>query len=110
MDHYFRSLKRSSKDVDHYFRSLKRSPARSPATDPMSSSAHPAIWMKRSSEEPDTADGTGARRMGVGGVGGGDLLLPEEEDDILDMCVRVARERLRRDDRGHFTKQVLGGK
>ena len=93
VDHYFRSLKRSPKDVDHYFRSLKRSPAPSPARDS-------AIWMKRSSEAPHTADGSGGRRTGVDGFNGEMRLLPGEEDEILDMCVKVARDKLRRDEPG----------
>ena len=75
--------------------------------DPTSSRAHPAIWMKRSSsEEPDAAHGSGGRRVGVGaatGFGGldGEMSLPlPEEDEILDMCVKVARDRLMRDERG----------
>ena len=75
--------------------------------DPTSSRANPAIWMKRSSseEQPDAAHGSGGRRVGVGatGFGGldGEMSLPlPEEDEILDMCVKVARDRLMRDERG----------
>ena len=104
-----RSLKRSSKDVDHYFRSLRRSPSR----DTMSSRALPVVWMKRSSEDPDTAPtygGNGGRRIEFGGArsatriaewDGKPVLLPlPGEDDIFDAWVKVARNRLRKDGLG----------
>ena len=99
-DHYFRSLR--TKDVDHYFRSLKRSPARSSARE------QAANWMKRSSEEHDSAgrraavgEEGGAAATGFDGSAGDALLLPPPgEDEIFDMCVKVARDRLRRDERG----------
>ena len=98
-----RSLKRSSKDVDHYFRSLRRSPSR----DTMSSRALPVVWMKRSSEEPDTAAAYGGRRTESGGArfatriaewDGKPVLLPlPGEDDIMDTWIKLARGRLRGD-------------
>ena len=101
-----RSLKRSSKDVDHYFRSLRRSPSR----DTMSSRALPVVWMKRSSEEPDTALAYGGRRTEFGGArsatriaewDGKPVLLPlPGEDGIFDTWVKVARSRLRKDGLG----------
>ena len=79
----------------------------------MSSRALPAAataWMKRSSEEPDTALTYGGRRTEFGGAGsetriagwdGKPVLLPlPGEDDIFDTWVKVARDRLRKDGLG----------
>ena len=77
----------------------------------MSSRALPVVWMKRSSEEPDTALAYGGRRTEFGGArsatriaaewDGKPVLLPlPGEDDIFDAWVKVARNRLRKDGLG----------
>ena len=76
----------------------------------MSSRALPVVWMKRSSEEPDTALAYGGRRTEFGGArsasriaewDGKPVLLPlPGEDDIFDTWVKVARNRLRKDGLG----------
>ena len=78
----------------------------------MSSRALPVVWMKRSSEEPDTAlaYAYGGRRTEFGGArsatriaewDGKPVLLPlPGEDDIFDTWVKVARNRLRKDGLG----------